>query len=208
MYQKRVASFLSPNGPRNFVRKTGDGRTNGQELGDPNCTWKENSTPETNQGLSHPEVKNVTIRFPNTSVPNFETNYFCMTFDLPTDGDYHVIAMTPVIDNVIVMHHLLLFGCDSDKQGEISGPTACEMGSVQCNTLFGAWTVGSAGQCLYHEAGIRIGQKGIKRVLMQVHWNNPEMRDDYSDSSGMTLHYTPKLRPNSAANSRVTAKES
>nr|XP_034313831.1 dopamine beta-hydroxylase-like [Crassostrea gigas] len=125
-----------------------------------------------------------------------------MTFDLPTDGDYHVIAMTPVIDNVIVMHHLLLFGCDSDKQGEISGPTACEMGSVQCNTLFGAWTVGSAGQCLYHEAGIRIGQKGIKRVLMQVHWNNPEMRDDYSDSSGMTLHYTPKLRPNSAANSR------
>lgn len=34
--------------------------------------------------------------------------------------------------------------------------------------------------------------------LSQVHWNNPEMRDDYSDSSGMTLHYTPKLRPNSA----------
>lgn len=24
------------------------------------------------------------------------------------------------------------------------------------------------------------------------------MRDDYNDSSGMTLHYTPKLRPNSA----------
>lgn len=60
-------------------------------------------------------MKNVTIRFPNTSVPNFETNYFCMTFDLPTDGDYHVIAMTPVIDNVNVMHHILLFGCDSGR---------------------------------------------------------------------------------------------
>lgn len=34
--------------------------------------------------------------------------------------------------------------------------------------------------------------------LSQMHWNNPEMRDDYSDSSGMTLYYTPKLRPNSA----------
>ena len=58
------------------------------------------------------DVKNVTVRFPKTTVPSLETNYFCMTFDLPTDGDYHVIATTPVIDNVNVMHHMLLFGCD------------------------------------------------------------------------------------------------
>lgn len=34
----------------------GDGRTNGEELGDPNCTWEENSTPETDKGLSHPGI--------------------------------------------------------------------------------------------------------------------------------------------------------
>ncbi|XP_059152468.1 uncharacterized protein LOC131938453 isoform X2 [Physella acuta] len=34
----------------------GDGMTNGQELGDPNCTWKENSIPTRTTGLSHPGI--------------------------------------------------------------------------------------------------------------------------------------------------------
>lgn len=58
------------------------------------------------------DVKNVTIRYPLTSVPSQETNYFCMTFELPQDGDYHMIASKPVIDNEYVMHHILLFGCE------------------------------------------------------------------------------------------------
>lgn len=57
------------------------------------------------------DVKNFTIRYPVTSVPSQETNYFCMTFELPQDGDYHMIATKPVIDNEYVMHHILLFGC-------------------------------------------------------------------------------------------------
>ena len=57
-------------------------------------------------------VKNVTLRFPPTQVPNLETNYFCMTFELPQDGDYHMIATKPFIDNEYVMHHILLYGCD------------------------------------------------------------------------------------------------
>jgi len=32
----------------------GDGKTNGQELGDPNCTWKPGMTPVRSQGVSHP----------------------------------------------------------------------------------------------------------------------------------------------------------
>lgn len=28
-----------------------------------------------------------------------------------------------------------------------------------------------------------------------MHWNNPEMRDDYEDSSTMILYLTPTLRP-------------
>ena len=33
-------------------------------------------------------------------------------------------------------------------------------------------------------------------LLWQVHWNNPERRDDYVDSSGLRVHYTTSLRPN------------
>ena len=32
----------------------GDGRTNGEELGDPDCVWKTGDVPFTKQGLSHP----------------------------------------------------------------------------------------------------------------------------------------------------------
>ena len=32
-----------------------------------------------------------------------------------------------------------------------------------------------------------------------MHWNNPERRSDYQDSSGMTLYFTPNLRANDAA---------
>ncbi|CAG5132242.1 unnamed protein product [Candidula unifasciata] len=33
-----------------------DGRTNGEELGDPDCTWTQGGTPKTKQGLSHPGI--------------------------------------------------------------------------------------------------------------------------------------------------------
>lgn len=32
----------------------GDGRTNGQELGDPNCLWKEGTIPDFVTGITHP----------------------------------------------------------------------------------------------------------------------------------------------------------
>lgn len=34
----------------------GDGKTNGQELGDPDCTWRSNDPPKFASGLSHPGV--------------------------------------------------------------------------------------------------------------------------------------------------------
>ena len=32
----------------------GDGMTNGEELGDPNCVWTEGATPEMTTGITHP----------------------------------------------------------------------------------------------------------------------------------------------------------
>ena len=32
----------------------GDGKTNGEELGDPNCIWVRGATPQILDGLSHP----------------------------------------------------------------------------------------------------------------------------------------------------------
>ncbi|PAA77227.1 hypothetical protein BOX15_Mlig028174g1 [Macrostomum lignano] len=90
----------------------GDGLTNGQELGDPDCVWKVGATPARTTGLSHPGIcefgstkcsnawnvcpkafscpamndPSVTVRNftinKNTPVPAKETTYVCQAFEL------------------------------------------------------------------------------------------------------------------------------
>ncbi|XP_013391507.1 MOXD1 homolog 1 isoform X2 [Lingula anatina] len=207
----------------------GDGRTNGEELGDPNCVWTAGAGTQDTTAFSHPgvcepynspecmgrntwdvcqklnfecdainqpDVKNITIRLPETPVPAVETTYICVIVDLPTDGDYHIIAETPLIDNTNVMHHIVMSGCHDSAETK-STPYLCGMEAgldVKCGDLIGGWALGGNGACYPPEAGIRIGSRGYKRVKMELHWNNPERRSDYTDQSGMVFYYTSNLR--------------
>ncbi|KAL4218663.1 hypothetical protein ACF0H5_021252 [Mactra antiquata] len=172
----------------------GDGISNGQELGDPDCTWEVGKTPSRTTELSHPgicdpwnspqcedktafvscgpdrlvcpaiedtDTFNFTVRMPKgTPVEARETIYKCVTFDFPQTGDFHLVANEPIIDNVDVMHHTIIFGCSGTETKYPPGePFDCGM---------------------------------------ELHWNNPQERADYTDSSGMLLHLTTKLRPNDA----------
>lgn len=56
------------------------------------------------------DVKTITMKFPETSVPDDTTN-ICMNFELPSDGEYHVIANEGLIDNPDLTHHVLVFAC-------------------------------------------------------------------------------------------------
>ena len=47
------------------------------------------------------------------SVPDTETTYMCMTFDLPSETSYHIIADEPIVDNANAVHHMLIYGCSS-----------------------------------------------------------------------------------------------
>ena len=42
---------------------------------------------------------------------------FCL-LQLPADQQYHAIGYEPIIDNVDVMHHMLMFGCDDTVTSE------------------------------------------------------------------------------------------
>ncbi|ESP03248.1 hypothetical protein LOTGIDRAFT_237776 [Lottia gigantea] len=212
----------------------GDGITNGQELGDPDCVWSKDQIPSRTVNLSHPgvcepwtdfkckdqlnwvastcefekftcpgindvEVKQKEIRFPITPVPSNETSYICMEFDLDTSDDFHLIATEALVNNSNVMHHAVLFGCASDDHDIKDTPHQCGMvASDECQQIMSIWVLGSAGQCFHDKVGFRIGNQGIKRVALQFHWNNPTLRNDYVDSSGMILYYTAKKRENDA----------
>ncbi|XP_067664198.1 dopamine beta-hydroxylase-like [Haliotis asinina] len=204
----------------------GDGMTNGQELGDPQCMWTPGATPTRTTNLTHPGycdtsssqtcdrlvkapcgssefncpaatekgVQKRVLRFPRTPVPDNETTYVCMTFDLDNSQDYHMFATKPEIDNADVMHHIFLAGCQ-DGAPTIARPGDCEMFSPVCQDLIGMWGVGLPGQCLFKDTGFRIGKTGYKRVLLQFHWNNPHKLSGLMDGSGFIIYYTPTLRP-------------
>ena len=72
------------------------------------------------------------------------TNYFCKTFRLPSDGDYHVVASDPLLDNTKVIHHMILYGCSKDVKIE-KDPFNCIMGQTDCQDMILGWTVGEEG---------------------------------------------------------------
>ncbi|CAH1799532.1 unnamed protein product [Owenia fusiformis] len=156
-----------------------DGKTNGVELGDPNCVWTEGAVPEITSGLSHPGVCE-----PWDSERCLAHNQweFCdrEVFSCP--------AMDATED---------LKGGESDVRTKFATPTLCGM-DTGCTNLITGWGPGLPGQCFSERAAFRIGKHGYKYAVMQMHWNNPELRSHYTDSSGLTLFYTPNLRPNDA----------
>ncbi|OWF52616.1 tyramine beta-hydroxylase-like [Mizuhopecten yessoensis] len=212
----------------------GDGITNGEELGDPDCMWTKGNTPTVTLGIGHPGIctprsapacqavnswidceikgpqcdalkedgiKSITVRLPETVVPAVETNYYCMFAELPTDGDYHLVGFESQIDNTDINHHIILFGCESTEKTSfaINNPHPCGMKSIpECRTMLGVWNFGTPVKCMHEDSGFRIGKNGFKYAYLQFHWNNPQLRTDYTDSSGLKLYYTPNRRPHNA----------
>ncbi|CAG5117330.1 unnamed protein product, partial [Candidula unifasciata] len=137
-------------------------------------------------------VTSIDLTFTEVKIPPTETNYYCMSFDLPNDQDYHIVANEPVISNHKVLHHMLLYACDNSTDVSILAPTFCGMkGSPNCLTLIGTWTVGVSGFCYGNRAGFKIGKNGYTKAVLQIHYNNPTLSHDYTDSSGIRLHYQP-----------------
>lgn len=203
----------------------GDDRTNGQELGDPYCTWTPGQIPFQTENITHPGicdpydstqctlknsfvecdleefkcprlenpgVQHINLEFSETTIPPTETNYYCMTFDLPSDQDYHVIATEPIMDNKEVLHHILVYACEGENSTAIKVPQACGMeAQSECGSIIGLWTVGSPGFCYGDNIGYRFGQTVFKRVKLEIHYNNPFEKYGMTDKSGIKLYYQP-----------------
>ncbi|CAG5129718.1 unnamed protein product [Candidula unifasciata] len=151
--------------------------------------------------LAEEEMKAVTIRLPSGSVvPAEETAYKCIVLDLaslgiPLDRDFHLVAITPSLDKHNLTHHMSLSACKAIWPA----PFECKyVVSPQCPEFFHLWTMGVKGHCFDPFTGIMIGPNGIKKLVLQVHWNNPELISGLTDTSGLVLHYTPVLRPHDA----------
>ncbi|GFN79656.1 DBH-like monooxygenase protein 1 [Plakobranchus ocellatus] len=135
-----------------------------------NCSNRKFNCPRTEEA----GVKHLNLTFQEITIPSRETNYFCMTFDLPQDQDYHVIGDEPIIDNEEVLHHIVVYGCEQGKHKEARVPKLCDMGSANygCHQIIGLWGFGHLGTCFRNDTGFRIGRSSFRRVLLEASMAN------------------------------------
>jgi mono/diheme cytochrome c family protein len=120
--------------------------------------------------------------------------YMCFGADEIVNDKRHVIAMGPKIENLKIVHHVLLFQSDDAMPAEAQ-PCAA-FGSTSWK-LVAAWAPGGGNFELPPEAGFP-EEKGTTHWVLQVHYNNAKNLTDQSDNSGYQICSTDKLRPNDA----------
>ena len=89
------------------------------------------------------------------------------------------------------------------------GPAAVDdsvRATESCQRILTGWAIGGDGHCLHPATGHPFG-RGVphsKVGLMILHWDNPEGRvSGETDTTGLRIHYTPKLRQHDQGMMRV-----
>ncbi|KAK7604848.1 hypothetical protein V9T40_006034 [Parthenolecanium corni] len=138
-------------------------------------------------------------------VPHNDTTYWCRVMKLPeylTDI-HHIIQFEAIIQsgNEGLVHHMEVFHCEAKAEKAIpsyNGPCfdpSRPKDTEVCKKVMAAWAMGATPFKYPKEAGLPVGGKNFnKYVMLEVHYNNPELKSDYIDSSGMRLYVTPSLR--------------
>jgi dopamine beta-monooxygenase len=141
------------------------------------------------------EVVNKRVR-----IPSDETTYWCTVFKLDRqfEAKHHVIGYESLIseNSKGVVHHMELFHCITDppdKMKTFSGVCKSEekpAGLTQCRKVVAAWAMG-ASRFVYPEnvGGIIGGKNYSPYLVLEIHYDNPNMRSDIVDSSGMRVYY-------------------
>ncbi|XP_017887322.1 tyramine beta-hydroxylase [Ceratina calcarata] len=138
-------------------------------------------------------------------VPNKETTYWCRVQKLPPvlAQKHHILQFGPIIQtgNDHLVHHMEVFHCAGPPSLQVpmyDGPcdAANRPDKTQiCKKVLAAWAMGADAFVYPEEAGLSIGGKDFNPyVMLEVHYNNPELQGGNIDSSGIRFILTKSLR--------------
>ncbi|XP_063758892.1 DBH-like monooxygenase protein 2 homolog isoform X2 [Eleginops maclovinus] len=131
----------------------------------------------------------------NITLPDDHTYYYCKYMKLNLTTKHHIYMIEPVIEQIDIVHHMLLYRCPSFVTEENDRP--CYMGDMgdTCFGVVAAWAVGGGVFELPENVGLPIGGADSDLIYrLEIHYNNPRKEAGRTDSSGMRLHYTAQLR--------------
>jgi hypothetical protein len=127
--------------------------------------------------------------------------YHCFLFDLNFDAPRHALAVAPVLDNVAVMHHWMLYSLDAYSSRGLTVDCKSWFNGVDYRILSGGGP-GSDPWYLPKDVGLELG-RGL--FVLEVHHNNSSNQAT-TDKSGARICTTRTLRPKSATISWLGAE--
>ncbi|KYM75610.1 MOXD1 like protein 2 [Atta colombica] len=138
-----------------------------------------------------------------------DTLLWCRVLRMPSiNQKHHVVKYEPVIQpgSHEYLHHMTLYECRGD-QAELESAAETTGGvcyvpdkpTFQCNTIAATWSLGSEGFNYPPEAGYALNPyAGPRYYMLETHYTNPQLDAFISDSSGLRLLYTDRLRGHDA----------
>ncbi|XP_013388231.1 DBH-like monooxygenase protein 1 [Lingula anatina] len=139
-------------------------------------------------------------------VPGKDTTYWCQGFKVPKASKvHHMIKYEPVIQpgHEALVHHILVYACYHDVQDADlyhNRGVECYSGNMpptlrQCFKPIIAWAIGGGAFYYPEHVGYPFGDKDSPTFLiMETHYDNPQERSDYVDSSGIRVTVIPRRR--------------
>ncbi|GAX16953.1 hypothetical protein FisN_5Hh331 [Fistulifera solaris] len=132
----------------------------------------------------------------NHPIPNVDTEYFdyCYSWDdllaqgVPAEK-FSVVGFEPILDAIEHLHHFTLFGSYEPMNGE-----PCSAYADHLDLIYG-WAKGEDPAALPLDVGLYIGPGTYQSFRLEIHYDNPQLKEGVLDSSGVRFYYSEKMRP-------------
>eukprot|EP01112_Ceratiomyxa_fruticulosa_P014193 TRINITY_DN4047_c0_g1_i1.p1 TRINITY_DN4047_c0_g1~~TRINITY_DN4047_c0_g1_i1.p1 ORF type:complete len:590 (-),score=110.31 TRINITY_DN4047_c0_g1_i1:96-1865(-) len=141
-------------------------------------------------------------------IPPKQTTYMCQAFQLPflEYGPAHVVKVDPIVYTPTMrhVHHFFIHSCRNTSGGfvekYINNPHQCYTPTGDpdsgCISELYAWAMGGNSLVLPPQAGFLMNnsEDGLQYIVVEVHYDNPDLLPGLVDYSGIKLHWTQQLR--------------
>lgn len=132
----------------------------------------------------------------NHLIPNVDTEYFdyCYSWDdLLAQGvpeeKFSVVGFEPILDAIEHLHHFTLFGSYDTMNGQ-----PCSAFAKHLDLIYG-WAKGEDPAALPLDVGLYIGPGTYQSFRLEIHYDNPQLKEGVLDSSGVRFYYSDVIRP-------------
>jgi hypothetical protein len=152
----------------------------------------------------------------NMTMPPVDTSYWCTTHKMPKfEGKHHVVAFgvhLPSQEALKHTHHLTVFKCTTPEGADpaeffepfVGAGGECwssdAVPNQYCSNILYVWAVGGKPMIFPDNIGYPINELGLDEyVMMEIHYDNPDVLHNVSFVSGVDVYHTAELRPVEAA---------